>query len=55
MSGKIIPMKHNMKKTNFYFPVQMLGRLKIASQKKGLPVSEVIRNAIEKYLSELGV
>lgn len=45
----------HMKRTNFYFPEQMLKRLKQASALLGLPVSEIIRNAIEKYLKELGL
>lgn len=44
-----------MKRTNFYFPIQMLVRLKKASKRLGLPVSEIIRNAIEKHLKSLGL
>lgn len=44
-----------MKRTNFYFPEQMLMRLKKASKRIGLPVSEIIRNAIDKYLKSLGL
>jgi len=42
-----------MKRTNFYFPPQMLKRLKAASKKTGLPVSEHIRRAVEQYLKQL--
>lgn len=42
-----------MKRTNFYFPEPMLKRLKAAKLKTGLPVSEIIRQAIEKHLKEL--
>jgi len=45
----------HMKRTNFFFPEQMLERLKLASKKLGLPVSEIIRNAIEKHLKEIGL
>lgn len=44
-----------MKRTNFYFPEQMLERLKTASKQQGLPVSEIIRRAIEAFLKELGL
>jgi len=44
-----------MKRTNFFFPEQMLERLKLASKKLGLPVSEIIRNAIEKHLKDIGL
>lgn len=39
-----------MKRTNFYFPEQMLAELKRAKDETGLPVSEIIRRAIEAYL-----
>jgi len=45
----------HMKRTNFYFPEPMLARLKQASQKLGLPVSEIIRRAIDAYLETLGL
>ena len=41
---------HMMKRTNFYFPVAMLDQLRQLSAKTGLPVSELIRRAIEDYL-----
>lgn len=44
-----------MKRTNFYFPEQLLRRIKEASKILGLPMSEVIRRAIEKYLTEMMV
>ena len=44
-----------MKRTNFYFPEQMLERLKTASKQQGLPVSELIRRAIEAFLKEMGL
>ena len=44
-----------MKRTNFYFPEKMLDRLKKASQSTDLPVSELIRRAIDKMLAEMGV
>ena len=40
---------YSMKRTNFYFPEQMLDRLKAAKDKLGIPMSEVIRRAIEDY------
>jgi predicted DNA-binding protein len=43
----------NMKRTNFYFPEVMLVRLKQASEQLGLPVSEIIRRAVDDFLKEL--
>ena len=45
----------HMKRTNFYFPEQMIERLKVASRQQGLPVSELIRRAIEAFLKEMGL
>lgn len=45
----------NMKRTNFYFPIPMLDKLKNASNLLGLPVSEIIRRAVEDFLKELGI
>jgi predicted DNA-binding protein len=42
-----------MKRTNYYYPVQLLARLKQAKKKTGLSVSEMIRQAIEQYLTNL--
>lgn len=39
-----------MIRTNHYFPQQMLDALKAASEKHGLPVSEIIRRAITEWL-----
>ena len=44
-----------MKRTNFFFPEQMLARLKAASDKLGIPMSQIIRNAVEAALKKLGV
>ena len=44
-----------MKRTNFYFPEQMIERLKKASEKLGIPMSEFIRNAVEAALKKAGV
>ena len=41
-----------MKRTNYYYPDQMLNRLKKISAETGLPVSEIIRRAIDKLLEE---
>jgi len=43
----------NMKRTNYYYPVQLLERLKRAKKQTGLSVSEMIRAAIEQYLTNL--
>jgi predicted DNA-binding protein len=44
-----------MKMTNFYFPEQMLELLTAASRQQCLPVSELIRRAVEAFLKELGL
>ena len=44
----------NMIKTNYYFPAQMLERLRAAKRKHGLTISEMIRRAVDVYLKELG-
>ena len=44
-----------MKRTNFYFPEQLLKRLKAAKKLKGMSVSEIIRAAIAVYLKEMGI
>jgi predicted DNA-binding protein len=42
-----------MKRTNFYYPVPLLDRLKQAQSVTGLSVSEMIRVAIEMYLTKI--
>jgi predicted DNA-binding protein len=42
----------HMKRTNYYFPEQMLARLKALSAKTGTSVSELIRRAIEAFLKD---
>lgn len=44
-----------MKRTNYYFPEQLLEKLKDAKKQTGLPVSEIIRRAISEYLKALGL
>lgn len=44
-----------MKRVNYFFPQQQLDRLKALSEKTGLPVSELIRNAVEAALKAAGV
>ncbi len=39
-----------MKRTNFYFPAQMLDALRSLSAKLGVPVSELMRRAVDAYL-----
>ena len=36
----------HMKRTNFFFPEEMLERLKAAKLQTGIPVSEIIRLAV---------
>jgi predicted DNA-binding protein len=44
-----------MKRTNFFFPEQMLTRLKAASEKTGIPMSQIIRNAVDAALKKIGI
>jgi predicted DNA-binding protein len=44
-----------MVRTNFFFPQPMLDRLKAAKERTGIPMSEIIRRAIEDYLCKLGI
>lgn len=42
-----------MKRTNLFLPEQMLARLKKAQEKLGLPVSQIIRQAVEEFLKRM--
>lgn len=42
-----------MVRTNFYFPAEMILRLKKRSQITGLPMSELIRRAVDTFLTSL--
>ena len=44
----------HMKRTNFFFPEEILERLKAAKLQSGVPVSEIIRRAVEAYLKSMG-
>ena len=55
MCDKVLHMKRTMTRTNFYFPAQMIARVRQASAKLGIPMSEVIRRAIEAHLREMGL
>lgn len=48
-----IAEKTKMKRTNFYYPEPMLDALKVISGSTGVPVSEHIRSAVDKYLKGL--
>lgn len=39
-----------MKRVNFYFPLELLARLKSAKLATGMPVSEIIRRAVSEWL-----
>jgi predicted DNA-binding protein len=43
-----------MRRTNFYFPLPLLARVKSLSEETGTPMSELIRRAIEQMLKENG-
>lgn len=45
----------SMKRTNYYFPEQMLERLKRAKEKLGIPISQFIRNAVDEALKRIGL
>ena len=39
-----------MTRTNMHYPKQILDRLRAASKTQGLPMVEIVRRAVEKYL-----
>lgn len=43
-----------MKRTNFYYPEQLLKRLKAASEHLDLPMSEIIRRVLDAGLKKMG-
>ena len=45
----------HMKRTNYYFPKDLLARLKKAKEVTGVPMSEIIRRAVNEYLKKLGL
>jgi len=44
-----------MKRTSIYYTESMFKRLRLAVKKTGLTMAENIRNAIDRYLKELGL
>jgi predicted DNA-binding protein len=48
-------MKPKLKRTNFFFPLPMLDRLQVASEKSGISKSELLRRALENLLAAMGV
>lgn len=44
-----------MKRVNFFFPQQMLDRLKALSARTGVPAAEILRRALEAVLKEAGL
>lgn len=42
-----------MKRTNFFFPAQLLKRLAKVSKQTGFPMSQIIREAVDAKLVEL--
>ena len=44
----------NMVRTNYYYPPQMLERLRALSAQTGTPVAELIRRAVEHMLKDAG-
>lgn len=45
----------NMIRTNYYYPKQMLDRLRVAQKQTGLTISELIRRAVDEYLKGMGL
>lgn len=39
-----------MKRTNFYFPEELLARLAAESKASGIPMSEILRRAVDEWL-----
>ena len=48
------PTMERMIRTNYFFPPSMIQRVKSLSEDKGIPMSELIRRAIEQMLKENG-
>jgi predicted DNA-binding protein len=44
-----------VKRVNFFFPQQMLDRLRSLSSKTGVPAAEILRRALESVLKEAGL
>jgi hypothetical protein len=44
-----------MIRTNLHLPSDMVQRLKLAKQTTGIPVVVMVRQAIDRYLDDLGV
>jgi hypothetical protein len=42
-----------MKRTNYHYPARTLARLRILKKKTGIPVNELIRRAVDRYLKHL--
>ena len=42
-----------MKRYNYFLPEQVVERLTVIAEVRGVPVSEVIRAALQKYLDDL--
>jgi predicted DNA-binding protein len=42
-----------MERTHVFLPQPVISRLKALAEKTGLPVSELIRRAIDEYLEQL--
>lgn len=52
---KMSRQKLNYKRTNFYFPPEVLSRIKVLKGRTGDSMSSIIRKAIEKILEEAGL
>lgn len=40
-------------RTNYHYPPRMLKRLRAVKKKTGIPVNELIRRAVDRYLDSL--
>lgn len=41
-----------MKRHNFFLPEELVATLKSVSAQTGMPLSEIVRRALQKYLDE---
>ena len=47
-------MDQDLKRTVFFYPADMLARLRAMSKHTGIPIVRIIRQAVEAWLKEHG-
>jgi hypothetical protein len=50
--GNTCDIISHMKRTNFYFPQEYLDRLAAEAKRTGMPMSEILRRALDEWLRE---